>query len=200
MALFAALVISFSSYKAVKAEHISLPKKREDELSQIKQNTPLILKHVKELFGNTATADFAAHRSHSSHRSHASHSSHYSSRHSSHASHSSHYSAAHTSHFSSVYVPSNKQDASSTATSSKSGKTWDSNSSTISIHSSEERASRDTYFTLGSSKDDVAIIQGTPKAIIGNTWYYEGSTITFSDDKVVGYDNSTGKLKIKINL
>ncbi|MCE5243237.1 MAG: DnaJ domain-containing protein [Syntrophobacteraceae bacterium] len=40
------------------------------------------------------------------------------------------------------------------------------------------------YFTIGSSRDEVLSLQGTPTVIQGNTWYYQSSYITFRDGRV----------------
>jgi curved DNA-binding protein CbpA/outer membrane protein assembly factor BamE (lipoprotein component of BamABCDE complex) len=54
-----------------------------------------------------------------------------------------------------------------------------------------------SYFTIGSTKDEVLAIQGTPTSIIGQTWFYDSSSVTFDMyNKVEGYQNS-GNLKIR---
>lgn len=54
------------------------------------------------------------------------------------------------------------------------------------------------YFTLGSTKDEVLAVQGTPKKIIGDTWYYEYSSIDFYNGKVKGYSNISKNLKVRL--
>lgn len=54
-----------------------------------------------------------------------------------------------------------------------------------------------SYFTIGSSKDEVLAIQGTPSSIIGTTWDYEFSSVYFDGDKVSGYSNISQNLKIR---
>ncbi len=57
-------------------------------------------------------------------------------------------------------------------------------------------------FTLGSTKDDVLAIQGTPTRIIiaanSSTWYYGFSNVHFASGRVVSWDISPGDpLKVK---
>jgi hypothetical protein len=54
------------------------------------------------------------------------------------------------------------------------------------------------FFRVGSVKDDVRRIQGSPTSIIGNIWFYGNDSVSFNyGDKVSGYMNNSGKLKIK---
>lgn len=59
------------------------------------------------------------------------------------------------------------------------------------------------YFTLGSTRDEVILVQGTPSRVTKDVWYYGMDRIFFGDEngnKVVkGYDNVSGALKVKIN-
>jgi len=57
---------------------------------------------------------------------------------------------------------------------------------------------RNTYFTIGSTKNEVQALQGTPSNIIGDTWFYDASQITFFNDRVVGYSNNSGNLHMKL--
>lgn len=54
------------------------------------------------------------------------------------------------------------------------------------------------YFTLGSTKDDVLRVQGTPTGVRGAVWHYGFSSVRFSEDRVVSYDNSFGNLKVRL--
>jgi serine/threonine protein kinase len=61
------------------------------------------------------------------------------------------------------------------------------------------------YFTLGSSKEEVLAIQGTPTSIIsgggfiGDTWSYGFSSVSFTKDGAVkGYSNISGNLHVTI--
>lgn len=53
-----------------------------------------------------------------------------------------------------------------------------------------------TPITVGSTKDAVVAIQGTPTSIVGDTWLYDLSSIRFSQGKVVGYSNISGNLRL----
>lgn len=55
-----------------------------------------------------------------------------------------------------------------------------------------------TYFTIGSTKNEVEALQGTPDRIIGDTWFYDASQIAFSKGRVVGYSNNSGNLHVKL--
>ena len=58
------------------------------------------------------------------------------------------------------------------------------------------------YFFLDSTKDEVLAVQGTPTGIddytfSGDTWWYDFSTVKFdTSDKVVGWSNTSGNLKL----
>jgi hypothetical protein len=54
------------------------------------------------------------------------------------------------------------------------------------------------YFTLGSTKQGVQAVQGTPSSIIGNSWHYEYSSVSFSNNLVVGYSNVSNNLKVQV--
>lgn len=56
----------------------------------------------------------------------------------------------------------------------------------------------DGFFTLGSSRDDVLRIQGTPTAVRGSVWHYGFSSVRFVEDRVAAYDNSFGNLKVRL--
>ena len=53
------------------------------------------------------------------------------------------------------------------------------------------------YLSIGSTKEEVLQILGTPSDIIGNMWFYRLSSITFRNDRIVGYSGGSN-LKIKI--
>ncbi len=57
------------------------------------------------------------------------------------------------------------------------------------------------FITIGSSKKDVARIQGTPSAIdvmaYIEKWRYQYSTITFRDNKVIEWNDISGILKVR---
>jgi outer membrane protein assembly factor BamE (lipoprotein component of BamABCDE complex) len=77
-----------------------------------------------------------------------------------------------------------------------------SNTGKLKIRLSPQSTTGETFYTIGSSKDDVLNIQGTPSSIseYGNTskWYYGSSRIEFINNKVKEFSN-TGKLNIKMN-
>ena len=54
------------------------------------------------------------------------------------------------------------------------------------------------YFTLGSTKNEVIAVQGTPSSIVGETWYYEHSTVSFYNGRVKGYSDTSRNLKVKL--
>lgn len=51
--------------------------------------------------------------------------------------------------------------------------------------------------TVGSSQQDVIDAIGTPTSIMGNTWGYGLSSIEFYENKVTGWYNTEGNLRIK---
>ena len=53
------------------------------------------------------------------------------------------------------------------------------------------------YFTIGSTKDEVVALQGTPNGIIDNMWIYDLSQIVFHNEKVASYLNISENLKVK---
>ena len=64
----------------------------------------------------------------------------------------------------------------------------------------EPRASIQGTFRLGSTKDEVRSVQGTPTRINLNPewWYYGGSYVAFdSNGRVQGWSDSAGVLKLK---
>jgi len=52
------------------------------------------------------------------------------------------------------------------------------------------------YFTMGSSKDEVFVVQGVPDSIFGDLRYFGASSVTFSDGHVTSYSNISGNLKV----
>lgn len=54
------------------------------------------------------------------------------------------------------------------------------------------------WFTLGSNSAKVLAVQGTPTRIASNIWYYGLDRVVFRDGRVVGYDNVTGSLKVRL--
>jgi hypothetical protein len=58
------------------------------------------------------------------------------------------------------------------------------------------------YFTLGSSQDEVLLVQGTPSKIVKDVWHYGLDRVFFKEENgervVNGYDNLTGSLKVRV--
>ncbi len=54
------------------------------------------------------------------------------------------------------------------------------------------------YFTLGSSQDEVLLVQGMPSRVVRSTWYYGLDRVFFENGRVVGYDDFTGSLRVKL--
>ena len=53
-------------------------------------------------------------------------------------------------------------------------------------------------FTIGSTKDEVLVVQGTPTRVSRNTWGYELSSVEFAPDgTVVGYSDISDNLKVR---
>ncbi len=55
-----------------------------------------------------------------------------------------------------------------------------------------------SFFTLGSSRDEVLAVQGTPTRVSGNRWQYGFSEVRFKEDRVESYDNFFGDLRIRL--
>jgi hypothetical protein len=53
-----------------------------------------------------------------------------------------------------------------------------------------------SYFTIGSTSQDVLLVQGAPSRIIGQTWTYGLSEIQFKNGQVWRYNNFDGSLKV----
>jgi curved DNA-binding protein CbpA len=65
--------------------------------------------------------------------------------------------------------------------------------------SSPQRSVSRNYFTIGSSKDEVLAVQGTPNSIIGDTWHYGYSSVEFLNGMVEGYSNISKNLHVKLS-
>ncbi len=61
---------------------------------------------------------------------------------------------------------------------------------TVLAEEEEVEAEVDTFFTLGSTKEWVSYVQGSPLQIKGPVWRYGFSTITFEGDSVIAWVNS----------
>lgn len=51
------------------------------------------------------------------------------------------------------------------------------------------------YFTIGSTRDEVLAVQGTPTVVQGNMWSYQLSEVLFADGKVRSVSNLSGNLE-----
>ncbi len=54
------------------------------------------------------------------------------------------------------------------------------------------------HFTIGSTYDEVLLVQGTPTRIEMDKWFYGFSEIRFKDGRVKEYDNYFGTLKVRL--
>ncbi len=54
------------------------------------------------------------------------------------------------------------------------------------------------FFTIGSTKDEVLAVQGTPESIIGEAFSYGYSRINFANGRVKGWSDISKVLKIKM--
>jgi len=53
------------------------------------------------------------------------------------------------------------------------------------------------YIGVGSTKAEVLAVHGTPTSVIGNSWRYENSMISFDGDKLNGYANVSNNLRVR---
>lgn len=56
------------------------------------------------------------------------------------------------------------------------------------------------YFTVGSTKDDVLAVQGTPAAFSKNKFEYGGSEVYFQNDRVVRWKNDRASIPLRAKL
>jgi hypothetical protein len=54
------------------------------------------------------------------------------------------------------------------------------------------------YITIGSSEEEVLLVQGTPTRVDGDKWSYGFSELVFKNGRVVEYDNYFGSLKMRL--
>jgi hypothetical protein len=54
------------------------------------------------------------------------------------------------------------------------------------------------YITIGSSEEEVLLVQGTPTRVEGDKWFYGFSELVFKNRRIVEYDNYFGSLKMRI--
>ncbi|NLI82481.1 MAG: J domain-containing protein [Deltaproteobacteria bacterium] len=54
------------------------------------------------------------------------------------------------------------------------------------------------FFTVGSTRDEVLAVQGTPTRVDGNKWTFGFSEVRFKEGRVEDYDNYFGNLKVRL--
>ncbi|MGA3117546.1 MAG: J domain-containing protein [Syntrophobacteraceae bacterium] len=62
----------------------------------------------------------------------------------------------------------------------------------------EDPAPAPAYITIGSSEEEVLLVQGTPTRVERDKWFYGFSELVFKNGRVVEYDNYFGNLKIRV--
>ncbi len=55
-----------------------------------------------------------------------------------------------------------------------------------------------SHITIGSSEEEVLLVQGTPTRVERNRWFYGFSELVFKNGRVVEYDNYFGRLKMRL--
>ena len=63
-----------------------------------------------------------------------------------------------------------------------------------------ETSAHRAYFTVGSTKDEVLAIQGTPDSFSDDSFTYGFSTVYFSDGRVTSWRNSLKELKVRMTI
>jgi hypothetical protein len=61
-----------------------------------------------------------------------------------------------------------------------------------------EDSVRPANITIGSSEEEVLLVQGTPTRVEGDRWFYGFSELVFKKGRIVEYDNYFGSLKMLI--
>jgi hypothetical protein len=56
------------------------------------------------------------------------------------------------------------------------------------------------FFTIGSTKDDVLVVQGTPTAFSANKYEYAGSVVNFRADQVVSWKSDPGSIPLRARM
>lgn len=55
-----------------------------------------------------------------------------------------------------------------------------------------------SFFTVGSTQDEVLLVQGTPTRVDGGRWYFGFSEVRFRHGRVDDYDNYFGNLNVRL--
>lgn len=63
------------------------------------------------------------------------------------------------------------------------------------LPSTDSPGAQTEYFTIGSTRDQVLAVQGTPTKVQGGLWFYHFSNIQFREGKVAQVVNSDGNLR-----
>lgn len=85
----------------------------------------------------------------------------------------------------------------------KDGRVWRYNNFDHSLKiqvSPSESPSREkpSFFTVGSTQDEVLVVQGTPTRMDTSKWYYGFSEVRFKNGRVEDYDNYFGNLRVRL--
>lgn len=62
-----------------------------------------------------------------------------------------------------------------------------------------DNPSQKEFYTMGSSEQEVRVVQGPPSSVIGNTWRYDFSSVRFQNGRVAGYTNVNNNLKVLLS-
>ena len=54
------------------------------------------------------------------------------------------------------------------------------------------------HITIGSSQEEVLLVQGTPTRVDGDKWFYGFAELVFKNGRVAEYDNYFGTLKVRL--
>lgn len=68
----------------------------------------------------------------------------------------------------------------------------------VKIEPGPRTAGSSDHITIGSTWQQVLLVQGTPTRIDGNRWFYGFSELIFQDGLLTGYDNYFGTLKVRL--
>ncbi len=68
----------------------------------------------------------------------------------------------------------------------------------VKIEPGPRTAGSSDHITIGSTRQQVLLVQGTPTRIEGNHWFYGFAELIFQDGLLTGYDNYFGTLKVRL--
>jgi hypothetical protein len=75
---------------------------------------------------------------------------------------------------------------------------WKNNFPRLKVQWLPARPATTDYFTIGSTKDEVLAIQGTPDRFTSEAFQYGTSEVLFQNDRVVNWTNSYPRLRVRI--